>query len=81
MILEAVRRLGLATLERSPLAEALVDTEIFEKGTKTRGRTEEKYVVILNLRSDPWQLEFDIRSLSEEARKGIPLGWKCSWRK
>jgi CRISPR-associated protein Csh1 len=66
MILEAVRRLGLATLERSPLAEALVDTEIFEKGTKTRGRTEEKYVVILNLRSDPWQLEFDIRSLSEE---------------
>jgi CRISPR-associated protein Csh1 len=67
VILEAVRRLGLAALERSPFAEALVDTEILEQSTKTRGRTEEKYVVILNLRSDPWQLEFDIRSLSEEA--------------
>jgi len=56
MILETVRRVGLAALERSPFAEILVNTDV-------RG----KHIVILDLRPDPWHLELDVRSLDEKA--------------
>ena len=56
MILEAVRRLGLAALERIPFAEALVDTDV-----------QGKYIVVLDLHPDPWRLELDVRSVDEKS--------------
>lgn len=55
MILEAIRRLGLASLERSPFVETLVDTEV--KGN---------YIVILDFHPDPWRLKMDLRSVDEK---------------
>jgi len=56
MILEAVRRLGLAALERTPFVETLVDTDV-----------QGKYIVVFDLHPDPWRLELDVRSVEEKA--------------
>jgi len=60
-MIEGVRIIGQAVLQRNPsLADALVDTQVLEKGSTPR------HVIFLDLRVEPPSLEADMKVLDEE---------------
>ena len=64
MILEGVRAIGEAVLERTPLVEALVDTRLLEQEVqkgKDRG-----LIVTLDVRLDPPRLNLEMHELDEQ---------------
>jgi len=65
-MLEGIRAIGEAALERRPLVDALIDTQILEKQGKDRG-----LVVTLDLHLDPPRLEVDCRDLDEQALRDV----------
>lgn len=69
-MLEGIRAIGEAALERAPLVEALVDTRLLEQQDRQNG-TEHGLVVTLDLYVSPLRLEVGVRALDEEALKDV----------
>jgi CRISPR-associated protein Csh1 len=64
LLLEGIKLIGKAELQRKPLVEALVDTQLLEQRGKAKNHT---LIATLNIYLDPPELVVDAREIDEKA--------------